>query len=639
MIVLATIRNSIVPKVATILLKRSRQDEFAWTEVRIRTPSRSTEDLVPGTHDTDIKFRLHDTFFFHLLTVCVFFAQLPPPSLLMQQYFRSWWRGEGGFIPATTGDSPTSTNADDNSNKSKLEHLPLIQETKGLSWYGSISLTPSVTSASSSSTSSSHDPNQVATNLAVANPNKNQQNIKGQLPLSYIGSTMSSMEEARQPLLGMPIDDSHPIDPLQSNHHNHNTHDSNNNNTRSDNKKQGPPSLCWGAVANLCAATLGAGLLALPFAFAKAGWIGGLVLLTASAMATQYSITMIVMAAGAAKVAAVKARAAGETISYRSDSYESLVEFLLGKPWRRLVEVCLVVFCFGCIIGYTITVGDLLEAAHLRNGDYRVASMVTVWCVAMFPLSLLRSMQSLQWASAVGIASIGTLVLATLVNLIEDVTSDPDHGSNQTHTNTTVIFATSMMWKLSKSGHGPKVDVAANFLQCLWPRDWTSFVRALPLILFAFSCQVNVCAIYDELPTQNESNDDNNNLDAPATTAGKDPNEYFEGNQTTNRERTVGTANNNGIIDEASSHHFLSQKVQEQQVAMFRRVSAAAVAICASLYASIAIIGLANFGRHVFPNILSNYQVPINAMMQAAFAATALAGKNSICEIAHYHAI
>ncbi len=215
--------------------------------------------------------------------------------------------------------------------------------------------------------------------------------------------------------------------------------------------------------------------------------------------------------------------------------------------------------------------------------------------------------------------------MATLANLIEDATSYPntDHGSNHTQTNTTMMM--SMMWRLSKSGTGSQVDIGANFVHCLWPKDWISFIRALPLILFAFSCQVNVCAIYDELPMESDSN-------KPTATLTNGEAHDDDLAHTSNGDITSDDINHGetaGLLvarkDERFSHHQLSHKVQEQQVAMFRRVSQAAVAICAFLYASIAMVGVANFGRNVLPNILSNYHVPINAMMQVAFAGTALA--------------
>ena len=51
-----------------------------------------------------------------------------------------------------------------------------------------------------------------------------------------------------------------------------------------------------GAVANLCSATLGAGILALPFALYQAGLIWGGILLISSAWATTASINLLVEA-------------------------------------------------------------------------------------------------------------------------------------------------------------------------------------------------------------------------------------------------------------------------------------------------------------------------------------------------------
>jgi len=52
----------------------------------------------------------------------------------------------------------------------------------------------------------------------------------------------------------------------------------------------------FGSVANLCSATLGAGVLSLPFAFYQAGIIVGVILLLLSALATALSVQLLVKA-------------------------------------------------------------------------------------------------------------------------------------------------------------------------------------------------------------------------------------------------------------------------------------------------------------------------------------------------------
>lgn len=84
-------------------------------------------------------------------------------------------------------------------------------------------------------------------------------------------------------------------------------------------------------------------------------------------------------------------------------------------------------------------------------------------------------MTSLQAASGVGIFSIGMLVVVAVIHLFQD----SQHDSHE----------------------------APSLESLLWPTNGvTSVLMACPLVLFAFSCQVNVCAIYQELDDKRHMN-------------------------------------------------------------------------------------------------------------------------------------
>lgn len=84
-------------------------------------------------------------------------------------------------------------------------------------------------------------------------------------------------------------------------------------------------------------------------------------------------------------------------------------------------------------------------------------------------------MTSLQAASGVGIFSIGLLVVVAVIHLLQDSQQD--------------------------SHQDPSLE------SLLWPTNGvTSVLMACPLVLFAFSCQVNVCAIYQELDNKPHMN-------------------------------------------------------------------------------------------------------------------------------------
>ena len=314
-----------------------------------------------------------------------------------------------------------------------------------------------------------------------------------------------------------------------------------------------------GSVANLCSATLGAGILALPFAIEQAGVICGACLLVASAWATSYSIQLLVKACD----------------HYHLSTYESIVQRALGQTWRQIVEVSILIFCGGTAVAYVIAVGDILERAEQQlpdstGGERKRLKMIVVWFVSMLPLSCLRRMQSLQCASSVGIASILTLLLASAVHLI----APQDPGEDWV----------SPSFKDLK----PFLLPASSRNSCL------AVLRACPIVFFAFSCQVNVCQIYDELPSSS----------APSL----------------NVNDTMSIGGNNDEEEENNRND------NRNKVRSMKWVTWTAVGICGFLYSSISLVTLMDFGHAIRPNILSCYKLTSQeTLLHVAFVAMALA--------------
>jgi amino acid permease len=226
---------------------------------------------------------------------------------------------------------------------------------------------------------------------------------------------------------------------------------------------------------------------------------------------------------------------------YKLTTYESVVEHILGKRARKIVEVSILIFCLGCAIGYVIAVGDIIERVVFLTPDQKRVAMAIVWLCAMLPLSCLRRMQSLQCASTVGIASIATLLVAATAHLI-----NPKDES--------YIFLSS----------------SSSLKTFLGPHEvgWLAVLRACPIVFFAFSCQVNVCQIYDELPGRRG----------------------------------------------------------EEKARMMKWVTWLAVGLCGLLYTSISMVALMDFGEDVQPNMLSCYTLTNKEnLLHVAFLAMALA--------------
>jgi amino acid permease len=360
-----------------------------------------------------------------------------------------------------------------------------------------------------------------------------------------------------------------------------------------------PRGVTAGAVANLCSATLGAGVLAVPYSMAQAGVWGSVGLLAVAAGATLVSIRYLVQAVA----------------YYQCDSYEQLTRQLFGNTACHAVQLCIVLFCEGCAVAYLIAVADIMEQADLLFHESRTWTLTIIWATVCVPLSMLRRVQTLQFTSALGVASIATLLFAALVHFGQDLDEEYHHNGNGTnYTNHTTAatatndlsYLTTSWWSTDENNntihntthhhhhhHGHfRID---NWDTLWWPLDGLrSVLQACPVILFAFSCQVNVCAIFLELPAAEDTSVETNNRQDYNT-------------------------------NDAQSSTSLSVLYHPSKVPLLQRVSCYSVALCTVLYAGMGWTTLADFGpEHVAPNILQNYELR-DGLMQVAAAGMAVA--------------
>eukprot|EP00567_Pseudictyota_dubia_P008320 CAMPEP_0197436832 /NCGR_PEP_ID=MMETSP1175-20131217/4205_1 /TAXON_ID=1003142 /ORGANISM="Triceratium dubium, Strain CCMP147" /LENGTH=858 /DNA_ID=CAMNT_0042966215 /DNA_START=8 /DNA_END=2584 /DNA_ORIENTATION=+ len=294
-----------------------------------------------------------------------------------------------------------------------------------------------------------------------------------------------------------------------------------------------PPSLrsgsTAGAVANLCGATLGAGVLSLPFAFSHAGLGLGATLLALAALSSVRSIDLLIKACDATG----------------ADGYEALAMRLCGIWVVWLVEGCIFVYCFGTAIAYIVAVGDMLQQGVIGTMGDKLPSFVNrefvmtlFWATIMFPLSLSKRIDRLRYASIVGIGSVSFLVAAAVIHSVRDLASPETPEGADT--------GDVMLWAVSLRG----------------------VLRACPIMIFAFSCQVNVCAIYHDLGP-------------------------------TNSTATIG--------DDASNNGSVSGTETPSKASRMARVTRLGVLVCISLYVLMGVFGYLDFGSFTQDNILKNY--------------------------------
>ena len=203
---------------------------------------------------------------------------------------------------------------------------------------------------------------------------------------------------------------------------------------------------------NLASATLGAGVLALPQAMGRSGVLLGSIMLLLCFAATVFSVRLLVLVLEKTK----------------QRTYEEISEYLYGKRGKFITASCIIIFCFGVTVMYVIMIADVLEILsdqidtwpHVFRGvDGRRLMILIYWVVFMMPLSLMREINSLRYASLIGMLSTAVLVLAMLVDA-------------------------------TRFGSIARIPV--------WPHNYKALM-ALPTFTFSFCCQTNVFEIYSEL--------------------------------------------------------------------------------------------------------------------------------------------
>lgn len=213
-----------------------------------------------------------------------------------------------------------------------------------------------------------------------------------------------------------------------------------------------------GTLANvytLASATLGAGIVSVPTGFYQSGIIVSSVLLFVVYLCTVYSIRLLAIAK--------------DQTGLRS--YEEMARGLLGRGWDYFTAGLMFFFCWGTCIGYVISVGDLLTPILAEDGQDGFLQSDTckrlitsaVWLLGMFTLSLPKEINSLRYASVVGVMMI-------------------------------VFFVICMIVHSAQNGlrHGMQSDLRLY-------NSGMNGVNGLTLFIFAFICQVNVFEIYNEM--------------------------------------------------------------------------------------------------------------------------------------------
>lgn len=133
-----------------------------------------------------------------------------------------------------------------------------------------------------------------------------------------------------------------------------------------------------------------------------------------------------------------------------------------------LVEVNIIIFCFGTAASYIVAVRDIFPAImpllDLPSWLTPTIGTILFWAMVMLPASMFEKMGSISWSGTFGVFAIFYLAFAVVF-----------------------LYMTTVA---SKEFHGTDVRLCHVALDA---------VTSLPIIMFSFTCQFNVFSVQEEL--------------------------------------------------------------------------------------------------------------------------------------------
>ena len=210
----------------------------------------------------------------------------------------------------------------------------------------------------------------------------------------------------------------------------------------------------------LCKSMIGSGIFSMACACSKFGVIPGVISLCVAAGITWLSLHVLSILA----------------LDYRSDSptFYSVSEQLLPKA-RWVIDVALIINCFGASVAYVITSGYLMSFAIIAMfgldvsssslTQHHIAMIVQAIMVAsLAPLCMMKEISSTKVANMIGLTCLLYIVVVTFVYTHADGLSDSS---------------------------------------LLYPQNPLIALGSFPTFIFAFACQQNVFPVANELKDAN----------------------------------------------------------------------------------------------------------------------------------------
>eukprot|EP00743_Colponemidia_sp_Colp-15_P010303 GILK01011330.1.p1 GENE.GILK01011330.1~~GILK01011330.1.p1 ORF type:complete len:542 (-),score=85.12 GILK01011330.1:234-1802(-) len=218
--------------------------------------------------------------------------------------------------------------------------------------------------------------------------------------------------------------------------------------------KKFQPGSMKGSIFTLVSATIGAGILSLPYTLARSGLVLGILLLVFGGFVAFFSAYLLVKCSQITDL----------------DGFTAIMDRTFGLKWKMFTEVCMILNLFGALVAFMVVIGTMCSVALTALfgesfwTDRYLVTVITVMAFA-FPLSLKRDINAFRYTSLLGFFCLVYLALIISIEYFEGVdTAD-----------------------------------AADSEIVLVDFSWSRLFETIPLIVFAYSCHPNVLPIFAEL--------------------------------------------------------------------------------------------------------------------------------------------
>eukprot|EP01031_Cornospumella_fuschlensis_P028965 gene28965-34956_t len=217
-----------------------------------------------------------------------------------------------------------------------------------------------------------------------------------------------------------------------------------------------------GSVLSLMNSTVGSGMLGLPYAFSKSGWVLGTIFMVLSAICTIFGLDLL--------------SACAFMVPQPPHLFD--VADLALPNFAGIVDVAVAILSLGGTTAYLMIIGDLMPLVIEEFGGQQWWQQRTVWVCIGFaivaPLSCFRTLKALEYTAALSIAF--TLFITLVVALFSCQIDSLDPCAD------------------TDDCVGDKTNVSTTY----------ATLRTLPIFIFAFACHTNVFPIAAELKGSNQ---------------------------------------------------------------------------------------------------------------------------------------